>query len=40
MVQQLSKCVGLHIIRYGRPNQVSDATLARQDRFVAVSIRS
>ena len=36
MVQHLSKFVGLHIIRYG--NQVSDATLARQDRFVAVSI--
>ena len=39
IVQQLSKFVGLHIIRYG--NHISDATLAGQaDWFVAVSIRS
>ena len=37
MVQQLSKFVGLHIIRYC--NHIIDATLARQaDRFVAVTI--
>ena len=39
MIQQMSKVVGLHIIRYY--DHVSDATLACQaDRFVAVSISS